>query len=100
MNDYPRLMMALRQGSKRPKGRRGSQPQKEMIILAKTKKNRTDLAAERYSIPADGAHAADTLINVLFDDLEPQDKLSLLWMGMGMAAVRKNDSQNNHDGVA
>jgi len=30
----------------------------------------------------------------------PQDKLSLLWMGMGMAAVRKNDSQNNHDGVA
>ena len=52
------------------------------------------------SIPADGAHAADTLINVLFDDLEPQDKLSLLWMGMGMAAVRKNDSQNNHDGVA
>lgn len=80
--------------------RRGSQPQKEMIILAKTKKNRTDLAAERYSIPTDGAHAADTLINVLFDDLEPQDKLSLLWMGMGMAAVRKNDSQNNHDGVA
>lgn len=80
--------------------RRGSQPQKEMIILAKTKKNRTDLAAERYSIPEDGAHAADTLINVLFDDLEPQDKLSLLWMGMGMAAVRKNDSQNNHDGVA
>ena len=72
-----------------------------MIILAKTKKNRTDLAAERYSIPADGAHAADTLINVLFDDLEPQDKLSLLWMGMGMAAVRKNDSQNNnHDGAA
>ena len=53
--------------------------------MAKAKKNRTDLAAERYSIPADGAHAADTLINVLFDDLEPQDKLSLLWMGMGMA---------------
>ena len=35
--------------------------------MAKTKKNRTDLAAERYSIPADGAHAADTLINVLFE---------------------------------
>ena len=39
--------------------------------MAKAKKNRTDLAAERYSIPADGAHAADTLINVLFDGLEP-----------------------------
>lgn len=99
----PRLMMAppvRAETTRQPAGQgRGSQPQKEMIILAKTKKNRTDLAAERYSIPADGAHAADTLINVLFDDLEPQDKLSLLWMGMGMAAVRKNDSQNNHDGV-
>lgn len=67
--------------------------------MAKTKKSNTELAAERYNIPADGAKAADTLINVLFDDLKPQDKLSLLWMGMGMAAVRKNDSQN-HDGVA
>lgn len=68
--------------------------------MAKAKKNRTDLAAERYSIPIDGAHAADALINVLFDGLEPQDKLSLLWMGMGMAAVRKNDRQNQQDGVA
>lgn len=68
--------------------------------MAKAKKNRTDLAAERYSIPIDGAHAADTLINVLLDGLEPQDKLSLLWMGMGMAAVRKNDRQNQQDGVA
>ena len=68
--------------------------------MAKAKKNRTDLAAERYSIPADGAHAADTLINVLFDDLEPQDKLSLLWMGMGMAAVRKNSRQTENNGVA
>ncbi len=68
--------------------------------MAKAKKNRTDLAAERYSIPADGAHAADTLINVLFDDLEPQDKLSLLWMGMGMAAVRKNGRQTENNGVA
>ena len=68
--------------------------------MAKAKKNRTELAAERYSIPADGAHAADTLINVLFDGLELQDKLSLLWMGMGMAAVRKNDRQNQQDGVA
>lgn len=67
--------------------------------MAKTKKSNTELAAERYDIPIDSAKAADTLINVLFDDLEPQDKLSLLWMGMGMAAVRKNDSQN-HDGVA
>jgi hypothetical protein len=68
--------------------------------MAKAKKNRTDLAAERYNIPADGAHAADTLINALFDGLEPQDKLSLLWMGMGMAAVRKNDRQRNQDGAA
>jgi hypothetical protein len=68
--------------------------------MAKAKKNRTDLAAERYSIPIDGAHAADTLINVLFDGLEPQDKLSLLWMGMGMAAVRKNDRQTENNGVA
>lgn len=69
--------------------------------MAKTKKNRTDLAAERYSIPEDGAHAADSLINVLFDDLDPQDKLSLLWMGMGMAAIRQNNkSRADHDGVA
>lgn len=68
--------------------------------MAKAKKNRTDLAAERYSIPIDGAHAADTLVNELFDSLDPRDKQALLWMGMGMVAVRKNDSQNNHDGVA
>lgn len=68
--------------------------------MAKAKKNRTDLAADRYSIPADGAHAADTLINVLFDDLESQDKLSLLWMGMGMAAVRKSGRQTENNGVA
>ena len=36
----------------------------------------------------------------LFDGLEPQDKLSLLWMGMGMAAVRKNDRQTENNGVA
>lgn len=68
--------------------------------MAKAKKNRTDLAAERYSIPIDGANAADALINVLFDGLEPQDKLSLLWMGMGMVAVRKNDRQTETNGVA
>ena len=69
--------------------------------MAKTKKNPTDLAAERYSIPEDGAHAADSLINVLFDDLEPQDKLSLLGMGRGMAAIRQNNkSRADHDGVA
>lgn len=66
------------------------------------KKNRTDLAAERYSIPIDGAHAADALVNELFDSLDPRDprdKQTLLWMGMGMAAVRKNDRQNQQDGV-
>ena len=30
--------------------------------MAKAKKNRTDLAAERYNIPIDGAHAADALV--------------------------------------
>lgn len=33
--------------------------------MAKTKKNRTDLAAERYSIPADGAHAPETQTQAL-----------------------------------
>lgn len=34
--------------------------------------------------------------------LDPRDKQTLLWMGMGMAAVRKNDRsvQRNQDGVA
>lgn len=98
-----RLMMALWQGPKPP----GSQPGRSRVptaegvdFMAKAKKNRTDLAAERYSIPIDWAHAADALVNELFDGLEPQDKLSLLWMGMGMAAVRKNDRQHNQDGVA
>ena len=69
--------------------------------MAKTKKSNTELAADRYDIPIDSAKAADTLINVLFDDLEPQDKLSLLWMGMGMAAIRQNNkSRVDHDGVA
>ena len=68
--------------------------------MAKAKKNRTDLAAERYSIPIDGAYAADALVNELFDSLDPRDKQTLLWMGMGMAAVRKNDRQNQQDGVA
>ena len=68
--------------------------------MAKAKKNRTDLAAERYSIPIDGANAADALVNELIDSLDPQDKQTLLWMGMGMAAVRKNDRQRNQDGAA
>lgn len=46
------------------------------------------------------AHAADALVNELFDSLDPRDKQTLLWMGMGMAAVRKNDRQNQQDGVA
>lgn len=66
--------------------------------MAKAKKNRTDLAAERYSIPIDGAHAADALVNELFDSLDPRDKQTLLWMGM--AAVRKNDRGVQRDGVA
>lgn len=68
--------------------------------MAKAKKNPTDLAAERYNIPIDGAHAADALVNELFDSLDPRDKQTLLWMGMGMAAVRKNNRQTNQDGVA
>lgn len=68
--------------------------------MAKAKKNRADLAAERYSIPIDGAHAADALVNELFDSLDPRDKQTLLWMGMGMAAVRKNDRGVQRDGVA
>lgn len=68
--------------------------------MAKAKKNRTDLAAERYNIPIDVAHAADALVNELFDSLDPRDKQTLLWMGMGMAALRKNDRQHNQDGVA
>ena len=68
--------------------------------MAKVKKNRTDLAAERYSTPIDGAHAADALVNELFDSLDSRDKQTLLWMGMGMAAVRKNDRQTENNGVA
>ena len=96
-------MMALWQGSKPP----GSQPGKVVVpttegvdFMAKAKKNRTDLAAERYSIPIDGAHAADALVNELIDSLDPRDKQTLLWMGMGMAAVRKNDRGVQRDGVA
>lgn len=68
--------------------------------MAKAKKNRTDLAAERYNIPLDDAYVLNALTNELFDSLDPRDKQTLLWMGMGMAAVRKNDRQTKQDGVA
>ena len=38
-----------------------------------------------------------TMLEVIYPFL---DKLSLLWMGMGMAAVRKNDRQTENNGVA
>ena len=95
--------MTLWQGRNHPAASRARSwvPTTEGVdFMAKAKKNRTDLAAERYSIPIDGAHAADALVNELFDSLDPRDKQTLLWMGMGMAAVRKNDRQNQQDGVA
>ena len=55
-------------------------------------------AQEKKSLKAIGGFFADFGTAVTKGDAFV--KLSLLWMGMGMAAVRKNDSQNNHDGVA